>query len=932
MEKVQRKIVLDNLLRRGTIYENVTEFADSFFCDVYKQATKMIEIIVNDNRKIKDGKNVCSKRKLDVANTISFIGRRGTGKTSAMLSYAEALKRHWGCNLSGVYENPLGFSCTSIMEEVEFLVLDCIDASTLEQSENIFKLFLANMINQLEDSFQESSESVGQYTKRDLSQKLENIFDDFITLRDNKQVVDEYSSFEKLKNIASSQKLRKSFAELVREYLQYVLDRNQKEKYSRKEKYLVIVIDDLDMSHYNFIKNDTSECSVKLNNKSYEIMRSLDQYFSVPGVIVLAAYNHENLYRQCVEFFARKPCKIEDSLSFIENGKMASRYMEKVLPPILRIYMPSWKKRDYTDTELTYIDLGVSNSSETVDTLSHLHTTNKTDISIKKFVLLLYGKLLNIYYDCEGKKKHFLEPDTLRELVTTTQMFLLSDTYDENNAIGKHIDKKQQLYKKVKDDLYFRFIQEKLIKTTENRLFSKWMEMSIDRRCEDIVTLLSKNTVPLGKQNKKLINYYETYIEAQLVRGDNYQGAFEYSDRILKRLKNNSNVKYSYAELVHSIYHMTRDEKMYSKELVECILHSYTILLSKMFEEYREEKIKWGKKNYLRWCKSSKTNSQNKLTDIYMIFKNIIGETICGKWTEYYYPEVIGCIPGVPAEVHNRNVGVIVGYHENVEMQYIIEKDINLDSNSVINIEDEIKQIIFVSMLYLDILDWSEDIPLIDFDIVKDGNLNYKLKIELNHSDNHCDFELTGFLKYTFLYPDYLRKLEGFFAKAIKIFQNKSSDKPEIVHFINQLSRNINNVFEKIWYAFIKWDFKFGNAMLPIYNLDITYNLIKRIYLETKKQNNFCVDLVSEIKAKEVFFEQFNIMLQRFTKHLDIIDKFYYNSQNKVNLRKTFESCPYIQIVHEINQMKNTNIVKYINGLVRTIEEDMRDSESADEK
>ena len=83
-------VTLMSLKDRGVRTEMFNETSDSFFKDTYEQAFRAVLSIHKANLK-------CSERLSwrqqvhDIQNVIAFTGRRGTGKTSAMLTFANAL-------------------------------------------------------------------------------------------------------------------------------------------------------------------------------------------------------------------------------------------------------------------------------------------------------------------------------------------------------------------------------------------------------------------------------------------------------------------------------------------------------------------------------------------------------------------------------------------------------------------------------------------------------------------------------------------------------------------------------------------------------------------------------------------------------------------------------------------------------------------------
>lgn len=74
--------------------ETIGEFEESIFADVYRRASNDVENILEDNKRVEQlHKDV---RQFDEAeycnNIVPFLGERGMGKSSAMLSFAYFLK------------------------------------------------------------------------------------------------------------------------------------------------------------------------------------------------------------------------------------------------------------------------------------------------------------------------------------------------------------------------------------------------------------------------------------------------------------------------------------------------------------------------------------------------------------------------------------------------------------------------------------------------------------------------------------------------------------------------------------------------------------------------------------------------------------------------------------------------------------------------
>jgi len=112
----------------------------------------------------------------------------------------------------------------------------------------------------------------------------------------------------------------------------------------------------------------------------------------------------------------------------------------------------------------------------------------------------------------------------------------------------------------------------------------------IDRRSEEIVDYVSKEIIPLGKSVRKKSQDWEKELRVFSSSNVKTKKDWEMANESLNKIRDNSNVTYSYAELVHSVYHLSRDEKLGSKELVACILHSYTVYLTQLYRNYASRK------------------------------------------------------------------------------------------------------------------------------------------------------------------------------------------------------------------------------------------------------------------------------------------------------------------------------------------------------
>jgi len=155
-------------------------------------------------------------------------------------------------------------------------------------------------------------------------------------------------------------------------------------------------------------------------------------------------------------------------------------------------------------------------------------------------------------------------------------------------------------------------------------------------------------------------------------------------------------------------------------------------------------------------------------------------------------------------------------------------------------------------------------------------------------------------------------------------------DNLEVLQYKEDMIATIREIFQEIRKEYYKWDFQYGNMMLPIYNLDITYNLIKRLFLENR-YNKHVIYLENGKKAGKIFFEEFRRMLDKFKQHLRVLDDFYYLDREE-SFVGVFESCPYMKLLSNLEQNEDARekIGLYILGIAQTIADDYKNQISAD--
>ena len=132
MKKKEVCLVLDSSYKIK--YESISEFENSLFSEVYAKAVQIIQEIQKKNSEYHTKSPFGNERRNNeqIYNTLSFIGGRGTGKTSAMLSFYEYLKDY-----SRLIQNPNTINQVFQMKPAYFTAIDHIDAGLLENEEDL---------------------------------------------------------------------------------------------------------------------------------------------------------------------------------------------------------------------------------------------------------------------------------------------------------------------------------------------------------------------------------------------------------------------------------------------------------------------------------------------------------------------------------------------------------------------------------------------------------------------------------------------------------------------------------------------------------------------------------------------------------------------------------------------------------------------------
>lgn len=414
------------------IYEDLSKIEDSVFEEVYREADWTLYKIIQDVEQYsgKKEKDDCS------LNVLSFLGERGRGKTSTMLSFLFSLNELDNYEWSTFHDRK---------DEIKFIKLPYVDAAMLAEKEYIFDVILAEMWDVFEEQIKKGSK-VNEDSEY-LEQKIKRAFIDvrkaYLVIKEKEKNIfntkdKDMTTPGQLHELAASLNLCKEIRKLVNFYLDFFnYDQNT---------YLVITIDDIDMS----------------GDKAYLILEQIRRFLRIPRIIILITADINRLQKVCEAYYKNIYPDECDRQRFINE------YLEKVLPYNMRMYMPEVKER--------YDDIKISLPQKEKDILD-LKSQNEKDM-----ILEFIAKKCEIFFDGSRRKRHFLQNYSMRSMVNYFEQLIRITGIKEIDYVDwLKIDLKERLVERIQNAKQREFMRELLAKDYEdiNRIIVNYVNSTL---------------------------------------------------------------------------------------------------------------------------------------------------------------------------------------------------------------------------------------------------------------------------------------------------------------------------------------------------------------------------------------------------------------------------------------------------------------------
>lgn len=318
-------IKIDDEHQYRVVLESLMYMEKSFFRDVYKSASdNVLEIIEGriaqeeEQNRFKDsplGRFVAQRT---MNNMIGFMGERGTGKTSAMLSFAAGLERSSGVNTVLTLFANKRLNNLKTYKTINFQVMDVIDPTLINDNESIVQVIVATLFQEAKQEMMQESEA----NSEELIMQFERVFKCLKNISHEKVIdkISELDVLEGLNELASSTSLRKELGKLIECYMVF------KGKSKDGKNFLVIPIDDMDLN---------------INNTE-RMIEEIRKYLMLPNVILLVAAKFEQLVDSMEKAYLKEyEALVKNNDNRIQAQSMAIRYLEKLLPTNRKNHMPN---------------------------------------------------------------------------------------------------------------------------------------------------------------------------------------------------------------------------------------------------------------------------------------------------------------------------------------------------------------------------------------------------------------------------------------------------------------------------------------------------------------------------------------------------------------------------------------------------------------
>lgn len=279
-----------------------------YFTREYNEALTLINSIIELQKMYKSDNNVKKVVYPSINNRVLFMGQRGCGKTSVILSLANYLENDTAKYSSKDEEG------RDVLHDIKckFRCLPIVDPSHFDNNNNILLTVITSMFSEAKRKMNEAGDKSDTSNREELLKQFEKVFKSLDAI---KSEVSSYT-LESLNRKSDAEDLKDKMKDLVQKYLTF--------QGCGDESRLVLLIDDIDMS------------------VSYapEMLEQLRKYLELDNLIILMSANLGQLSNEMREKYSsafQYTLKDSNQALSIDVEDLATKYLLKLFPTSRRI-------------------------------------------------------------------------------------------------------------------------------------------------------------------------------------------------------------------------------------------------------------------------------------------------------------------------------------------------------------------------------------------------------------------------------------------------------------------------------------------------------------------------------------------------------------------------------------------------------------------
>ncbi|MCM1245276.1 MAG: hypothetical protein NC293_06475 [Roseburia sp.] len=449
------------------IREKIAE--NDIFYDQYVKAARILDDIIGLEHKSKSAEWLKTETE---NNIIAFCGERGEGKSSAMISFINAVYA-----LSSDEKSMLFSDCENIKKTL-FSEPMVIDPSTFDDVHNVLDIVLATLYRKFREKYDSDNQSISVDRREELLDQFQKVYRYVSLINNQAQMRDNEYDYEgnisKLTKLGESTRLKSELRKLIELYLKIM---SGPSNFDKEYKSLLIAIDDLDL------------CS----SNAYKMAEQIRKYLIIPNVIIVMAIKVEQL-RLCVQEENFRNYKgilrigAQEPGVFSEISNMAERYVAKLIPRARRIYLP--KVQTILHARILYVVKG-KNNGEGDKIIYKSEIKDSMNEAVLECIFLRTGmKFLK-----NKSEENFLLPDNLRDMISIIALLgEMEDPKGDNSIYYENIQKFCSYYEK------------------------EWLPGNLDtEKCKEIQELIHNNYIKLHEGAEFALHKFYDAIEKKLI-------------------------------------------------------------------------------------------------------------------------------------------------------------------------------------------------------------------------------------------------------------------------------------------------------------------------------------------------------------------------------------------------------------------------------